>query len=287
MPPVPVAGMGLTIDHIPFACADLEETTAEFERLGLEPEYGGVHDNGCTHMSVLGFDDHSYVELIAERERGDHGFWPDHIRSDAGPAAWCVRVPDIAAECRRVIDAGVPILGPLYGSREREDGTLVEWDRAEFGTRENRLLFPFAIEDRTPLSSRVSPSPSVADGPLTGIGEVVLLAEHPTETVETFRSLYRCPQPVRESVEGFGTVASVPGYSVAVVGPEKPWLVDRLDQFRECPCSCLLNTDDLDAAREEYPLGETRDWPGGRVAFFESEALGQRLGVIERSSHSQ
>ncbi len=274
--------MGLTIDHLPFACEDLAETTAEFERLGLEPEYGGVHDNGCTHMSVLGFDDDSYVELIAEREEGDHGFWPEHIRANAGPAAWCVRVPDIAAECRRVIDAGYPIHGPLYGSREREDGTLVEWDRAVLGTREQQLLLPFAIEDRTPLSYRVSPSPSVADGPLTGIGEVVLLAANPDDAIETFRSLYRCPQPIREAVEGFGTVASVPGYSLAVVGPATPWLEDRLDQFRECPCSCLLTTDDLDAARDAYPLGETQNWPTGRVAFFDSEKLGRRLGVIER-----
>lgn len=273
--------MELTIDHVPFACRDLEETTAEFERLGLAPEYGGVHGNGYTHMSVLGFDDRSYVELISERERGDHGFWPEHIRADAGPAAWCVRVPDIVAECRRMLESGTEVHGPLYGSRERDDGMLLEWDRAEFGTHEERLLLPFAIEDRTPLSSRVSPSPSVADGPLSGIGEVVLLADDPGEVIETFRSLYRCPQPVRETVEGFGTVASVPGSPMAVAGPDEPWLADRLEEFRPGPCTCLLATDDVEAAREEYPLGDPHDWPGGRVAFFESEALGYRLGVVE------
>jgi len=197
--------MALAIDHVPFAVSDLDEATATFEELGLAPDYGGVHDNGCTHMSVLGFPDGSYVELIAERERGDHGFWPDHIRADAGPAAWCVRVPDIVSECRRVLESGHPVRGPLYGAPEREDGRLVE----------------------------------------------------------TFRDLYRFPQPVRDSVPGFGRVASFPGQPVALATPDTAgsaggtgtedggspgWLADGLEQFRECPCACLLG-----AVALQYP----------------------------------
>ncbi len=291
--------MALTIDHVPFAVGDLDEATATFERLGLAPDYGGVHDNGCTHMSVLGFADGSYVELIAERERGDHGFWPDHIRADAGPAAWCVRVPDIVSECRRVLESGHPVRGPLYGAREREDGRLVEWDRAEFGADERRLLFPFAIEDRTPLSYRVSESPSVAVGPLTGVGQVVLAVRDLAAAVETFRGIYRFPQPVRDSVPGFGRVASFPGQPVALATPDtagsaggtgtekggsSAWLADRLEQFRECPCTCLLGVDDMATAREAYPLAEPLSWPDGKAAFFESDALGRTLGVIERST---
>jgi len=271
----------LTLDHVPFACRDLEETTALFERLGLEPEYGGVHDNGCTHMSLLGFDDRSYLELIAERERGDHSFWPDHIRTDAGPAAWCVRVPDVVAACRQALEGGTAVNGPLYGSREREDGTLVEWDRAELGTPPRRLLLPFLVEDRTPLSYRVSPTESVAGGPLTGIGEVVLLADEPAETLALFRRLYRCPRAREASVEPFGTVASVPGYPFAVTGPDREWLAGRREQLPQGPCACLLATDDLGAARDAFPLSEPLPWPGGRVAFFD-DALGARLGVLER-----
>jgi len=275
--------MALTLDHVPYACSDLGEATAAFERLGLAPEYGGVHDNGVTHMSVLGFDDGSYVELIAERERGDHGFWPEHIRADAGPAAWCIRVPDVVAECRRVLGTGAPVHGPLYGSRERDDGTLVEWDRAEFGTEARRLLLPFAIEDRTPLPDRVSPAPSVAGGPLTGVGEVVLAVQDLDTAAGTFRDCYRFPRPVCGSDPAFGRLASFPGEPVTLATPEEEgWVADRLDRFRECPCACLLATDDLGAARAAHPLGDSRSWPGGRVAFFDDDAVGHRLGVIER-----
>jgi len=276
--------MNRTLDHVPFAWRDLEEITAEFDRLGLAPDYGGVHDNGATHMAVLGFDDRSYVELIAERRPGDHDFWPRHIRADAGPAAWCVRVPDVAAECKRAIDAGYPVRGPLYGSREREDGSLVEWDRAEFGTPDERRLLPFAIEDRTPLASRVAPSDSVAGGPLTGVGQAVLAVEELGAAERTFRELYRYPRSVRESVDGLGTVASFPGQPVALAAPDgTEWLEDRLADLGAGPCACLLATDDLAAARETYPLGEPTSWPEGRVAFFDSDALGSRLGVLERA----
>lgn len=276
--------MDLTVDHVPVAFGDLEAITAELERLGLTPEYGGVHGNGVTHMSVLGFDDRSYVELIAEREAGDHDFWPEHIRADAGPAAWCVRVPDIVAECRRVLERGYPVRGPLSDAREREDGVLVEWDRAEFGDSGDRLLFPFAIADRTPLSYRVSPSPSVAGGPLTGVGQVVLGVTDLEDAIRTLRDCYRLPTPIRESVPAFGTVASVPGQPLAFATPDGDgWLADRLERFPDCPCSCLLATDDLEAVREAHPLGETLEWPGGRVAFFDSEVLGYRLGVVDRS----
>lgn len=276
--------MDLVLDHVPFAWHDLDELAAAFERLGLAPEYGGVHDNGVTHMSVLGFPDDSYVELIAARNGGDHDFWPDHIRTDAGPAAWCVRVPDVASECTRVVDAGHPVRGPFYGAREREDGVLVEWDRAEFGIADDRFLLPFAITDRTPLAHRVTPSPSVADGPLTGLGTVVAAVSDLDRGVDLFRSLYRFPTPVRQSVSGLGTVASFPGQPLALAAPEgEGWLADRLDRHPDGPATCLIETDDLAAARRAHPLLDPVEWPAGRVAFFDSDRLGSRLGVIERA----
>ncbi|THE63671.1 VOC family protein [Salinadaptatus halalkaliphilus] len=275
--------MSFRIDHVPFAFDDLETISDEFERLGLTPEYGGVHGNGVTHMSVLGFEDQSYVELIARRTDGDHGYWPDHIRENAGPAAWCVRVPDVRAECKRLLERGVVIRGPVPGSRKREDGTLVEWDRAEFGTEDQRLLFPFAITDRTPLSYRVDPSPSVSDEPLTGVGQVVVAVDDLEAAVDTFRRCYDIPTPVRETVPGFGTVASIPGQPLAFATPtDDGWLADRLEQFPDGPCSCLLATEDLERAREQYPLEAPTAWPDGRIALFESELLGHRLGVVER-----
>jgi len=61
------------------------------------------------------------------------------------------------------------------------------------------------------------------------------------------------------------------------------WLASRLTEFRDGPCACLFGTDDLAAARDAYPLTEPHSWPDGRVAFFDSEQFGARLGVVERA----
>lgn len=282
--------MGLVLDHVPFAWQDLDELTTEFENVGLTPEYGGVHDNESTHMSVLGFDDRTYIELLAEYESGEHRFWSEHINSNAGPAAWSIRVSDIVTSCKRALESGQLVHGPMYGFRERDDGVLVEWDRAEIGTDEKRLLLPFLVQDRTPLSTRVQPSPSVADGPLTGIEQVVCTVDEPEDATELFRDLYSFPRPINQSVPQFGHVASFPAQPLALATPtddqsdpdEYGWLEDRLDRYRESPCTYLLGTDDMDAAQDEYALQEPHPWPEGQVAFFDSQALGYRLGVIER-----
>ena len=280
----------LTLDHVPIAWHDHDAIVAAFERVGLSPTFGGVHDHAGTQMSLLGFEDRSYVELIAPHteldELGDTWAWTEHIRKDGGPAAWCLRTDDIRAETTRVVEAGYPVDGPHAGSRRRTDGQVLEWDRTELGAPERRLLLPFVIADRTPLAARVPETPSVADGPLTGVGEVVLGVPELAPAVETFRRLYRFPRPVETTVPGIGPVGSVPGQPVSFATPGADWLADRLARFRPGPCACLLATPDLAAARDVLPLDSPLEWPGGRVAFFDDELLGRWLGVIERSAQN-
>jgi hypothetical protein len=271
------------IDHVPFAWHDLDEITAEFTRLGLEPVYGGEHDNGYTHMAIIGFDDHSYVELISEKERGEHSFWPAHIRASAGPADWCIRVEEIDRECVKVIDRGVPVDGPRYGSRERADGTTVEWDQAFIGDDSQRRKLPFIIADRTPLRLRVTPSPSVSDGIFSGLEAVVIAVEELEQTVKLFRDLYRYPTPVNGNVPGLGRIATFPGRPVTLVdstGAEE-WIAERLERIGVGPCACFLGTDSMSAVVDRYPVTDSFEWPGGQVAFFRSELFDQQLGVVD------
>lgn len=279
--------MELTIDHVPIARSDLDELEAEFRRLGFAPEYGGEHDNGVTHMSLVGFPDRSYVELLAAKPDDpdeDFAFWPEHVLGDGGPAAWCVRVRDLRREVTRLVDAGVPVDGPRYGARERADGTLVEWDSAMFGDGATRRLLPFAVEDRTPLEYRVPVTES--GDPLTGVGAVVVAVPDLDDAVDRFRRTYRIPRPVVEDRPGYGaTVAGVPGQPLFLAEPHGgSRLADRLDRFGPGPCACLLATDDLAAARKQYPLGEVASWPTGRVAWFDADTLNGQLGVVERST---
>jgi hypothetical protein len=280
--------MTLTIDHVPIARSDLDAATEEFTRVGLEPEYGGTHADGTTHMAVVGFDDGSYLELISGTDPDiEPDLWPAFIGADAGPCAWCISVEDVAATLQRAIDAGVRVDGPQTMTRGRPDGTRAEWDIGFLGEPGGEK-FPFTIADRTPRSYRVSPTESVAGGPLTGI-EAVVAVRNLDASVEAFRRLFRLATPARAEIPEFGAaVASFPGDPLMLATPldddRGTWLTERLDTYGESPCACLLGTEDIETADEEYALREPTEWLDRRVAWFDSDELDRALGVVSRST---
>ncbi len=77
------------LDHIIWACADLEDGSRRFEALtGIRPRYGGVHAGGLTHNALVGLGNRCYLEILAPAR-------------PAGPEddAWC-RLARLALEPR-------------------------------------------------------------------------------------------------------------------------------------------------------------------------------------------
>jgi len=108
-----------------------------------------------------------------------------------GPSDWCVESGSVHAECQRLIDHDVEVHGPSRGSRERPDGTVVEWDNAFLGPPDEHLL-PFVVSDRTPREYRV-PDSELYGSPVSGIAWVVLATDDMERTVDRFERLYRFP----------------------------------------------------------------------------------------------
>lgn len=277
--------MSLVIDHAPFAWSDLDDLVERFVALGFEPEYGGRHGNGSTHMSVVAFADGSYLELVSTvGPETEPDLWPGHVKADGGPAAWCVSVGDVAPSLHRAIDLGVPVSGPRTMSRERPDGTVAEWDVGFVGEPGDGAN-PFVIADRTPRRYRVSAPEVDAGGPLAGVAEVVVAVDDLDATAEEFRQLYRLPTPRRTAHPTFGArLALFPGQPVTLATPsdDASWLADRLDRYGNGPCAFLLGSYDLDRAAAEYPLADPISWGGRRVAWFDADWADRRLGVVER-----
>lgn len=304
MSPTRPPRMPLAIDHVTIAWSRLEALERAFAGVGLAADYGGPHGNRATHMDVLGFDDGSYVELIAPFEPGAPPMaWEAQMAGDGGPCAWCVRVADISAEIERLRAAGIPVEGPLPSSRTRPDGTRVEWEFAFPGPYPRGAVLPFMIQDKTPRELRVRPSASVAGTELTGVAAVLIGVSDLNASVALFRAAYGWPEPEEVDATELDSFAARPGArgmrlavfpgapvvladptpvpTVSEVGRFSAWLADRVDRFGPSPFGYLLGTRDLEATRRRLPLNQTQSWFERAVAWVEPErVLGLCLGVV-------
>ncbi|MFQ5937467.1 MAG: VOC family protein, partial [Acidiferrobacterales bacterium] len=277
--------MKLKIDHVTIAGSRLEPLQQAFADAGLTTDYGGPHSNNITHMSLLGFDDGSYIELISTLAPGQHSpWWHEHIVGDGGPCAWALEVDNVATEVQRVSALGVAVDGPHHYSRQRPDGTLIEWDLAVLGDQGMGALLPFIIKDRTPRHYRVSPSASVVNSELTGVATVVLGVRELEQAVALFRKVYNLPSPEYQESPDFGTVlARFGAQPLTLAAPlgSQGWLSARLARFGETPCAYLLGTRDIRKSAERFRLCKTKAWFSQDVAWFDSGALtALRLGVV-------
>jgi hypothetical protein len=289
--PASSGSIRLRIDHVTIAGSSLDQLEAAFSAAGLTPDYGGAHSNGITHMSLLGFDDGSYIELISSLESGakDPDFWGEHINGNGGPCAWAVLVEDIEAEAKRIAALDVTVVGPHYKNRSRPDGMLVEWQLAFLGDKGAGATLPFVIKDITPRRIRVQPSASVAGSPqqpalLTGIRAVILGVGSLTTTTDLFQRVYNWAVPQVADQPDFGaSLAQFSQTPVIVASPlaDHGWLGERLARFDDSPCGFLIGTNEFQAACRRYDLVQQSEWFGQPVAWFEPDRLsGVRLGIM-------
>lgn len=290
--------MQLSVDHVTMCGSDLDAMRRACTAVGLPSEYGGPHANRATHMALVGFEDGSYLELIAPfapeaAPTGMMGGWAQFMRGNAGPSAWAVASCDIHAAVQRLRTAGIPVHGPDPGGRTRADGADLQWETAILGAGSAGSLLPFMIQDKTPRNLRVQPSAALEGSGITGVGAVVLGVRDLEEAAAQFRKAYGWTDAVQEENPEFGaSLGYFPGTPVilaaAVVSRQDAGATQRharLRQFGECPAAFLLSTPDLANAVQRFRLQPAGAWFGRRLAWFDSTKLGSmHLGVIESAT---
>jgi hypothetical protein len=277
--------MHFVIDHVTLGASRLEALAGAFAANGLAAEYGGPHENGVTHMSLVAFDDGSYVELISVMRPGQPApRWHEHMVHEGGPCAWAVRPGSVAGEAERLKARGVAVGEVTPRGRKRPDGQAVEWNLADVGDLGPGAMHPFIIEDCTPRELRVPTSACVAGSELTGVRSVILGVEDVGAASEEFQKAYDLPAPERMSADdGQLNVAVFPGEPLILVSPASGggWLAERLATFGPTPCAFLLGSRDLAASRERSRLGEVENFGGESVAWFDGDPLlGRWMGVV-------
>ena len=277
--------MTVKVDHATLAAPTLTQMEQAFTNLGLKPAYGGPHSNQVTHMSLLGFEDGSYLELISTLEAGQSSpSWGQAISGNAGPCAWALAVNDIQGEAKRIAAAGIKVEGPNAMNRKRPDGQLVRWELAYLGDKAPGATLPFLIQDKTPRTLRVEPSPALAEKGLTGIARVILGVKNLDNGIDLFKRAFGWPDPTRSEDRLFGAFlahfADTPVVLAAPAGSN--WLAERLQRFGDSPCAFLLKTPNLKAATATFGLTKETSWLGHHLSWFDpAKVNGARLGCIE------
>ena len=148
------------IDHLVIGVHDLDQATSDYETLGFTVQPGGTHAGGLTHNALIGFEDGTYVELIAftdPSQPSDHRWW-EAIAAGEGLIDFAVGTDNVAEDAQRLADAGIDTEGPVDGGRTRPDGQEVGWRNLVLPNAAATAL-PFVIEDRTPRDLRVPGGP--------------------------------------------------------------------------------------------------------------------------------
>lgn len=271
------------MDHVLFAGSTLETMEEVFADFGLETEYGGEHDNGVTHNSLVGFDDGTYLELITtvspDVEDDVRG---EFITGDAGPCGWAVEPEDIEFVADRAERRGFATQSPFAMNRETPKGDLAAWKIASFGEGVPGTKIPFLITDTEPREHRITPSESVAGSELTGVGGVALAVNELDTAVEQFERAFDLPAPQFQAEESLGAkLAHFPGTPVFLAAPEGDGrIADRLAAFGETPYAFLLATAEMDESLDRRPLHRETEWFGHRVAWFDIPQFDGEVGVI-------
>ena len=211
----------LELDHVSVCGSNLDALRQAFTDVGMTPDLGGPHGNGVTQMASIGFDDASYIELIAPIKPGvtaDSG-WAKFMAEDAVTCAWAVGTNVLLQEVDRLKKAGIPVKGPERGSRKRPDGMSIEWMTADVGTGTPGSTLPFIIEDQTPRVWRVQTSASVKGAPVSGVENVVLGVNNLDASIALFRKAYGWADPITETQKDFGKLAYFPGEPVILAAP--------------------------------------------------------------------
>ena len=158
------------LDHVVILVPELDVAIDTYTRLGFTVVRGGRHAVG-THNALIGFQDGSYIELIAFWEDAPSHRWHRFRGLSGGLVDFCMRTTDLAGDADTLRQAGIAMSEKQAMDRVRPDGYRVQWSLTL--ATETQGITPFLIEDVTPREERVPREVEHANR-VTGISTVTI-----------------------------------------------------------------------------------------------------------------
>ena len=174
------------LDHVVLVVLDLANAVADHRERGFTVTPGGEHAGGLTHNALVGFQDGSYLELIAFHDlaaAGGKHSWAPIAERGGGWADFALRSNDLLQDAAALSD--LVARPPEDGGRTRPDGIAIAWRVARL-----HQPLPFIIQDLTARDLRV-PSGAAAKHPngTTGVAAIVVGATDPDLVVDRYARL--------------------------------------------------------------------------------------------------
>jgi hypothetical protein len=144
--------MNELLDHVIWACDDLERGVARFAALtGVRPRYGGVHASGLTHNALVSLGGRCYLEILAPTGPAavDEDEWCRFARAAAEPRllTYCMRSAMPLAELAALAESlgAIPAKVGANG-RTTPDGVRLYWQWVGPKFDAFGRAFPFFID---------------------------------------------------------------------------------------------------------------------------------------------
>ncbi len=138
------------LDHLVWGCPDLNSGVSKIvEIFAKTPTPGGVHPGIGTRNALLGLEGRRYFEILApdpnQSTFRSFGRWIEGLRNER-LLTWAGRSPDLKVLSTSARKAGLEP-GPIESmSRQRPDGSSINWKLMSLGGHEFKQLVPFFIE---------------------------------------------------------------------------------------------------------------------------------------------
>jgi hypothetical protein len=164
------------LDHLVYATPDLAATVAELEtRTGVRAAPGGRHPGWGTMNALLSLGPRMYLEIIGPdpdqaRPREGRLFGVDMLE-EPRLVTWAARTSDLPGAVSAAAALGIDLGEIRRGSRQRTDGTLLQWALTDPRAEREGGVIPFFIDWGS--------SPHPADSAAGGCTLKALTALHP------------------------------------------------------------------------------------------------------------